>query len=124
MITAAVRAAIAPLLCLCLWLMPGAIAVAAPLILPIAITPPESAAAAETTRDPEADLADIFSPIAEAFTTTESALATDAADTSLIEALASVSEAADQQALTQEPETIEDSVQNWLTSVRSFLDLQ
>ncbi|MEL6936429.1 MAG: hypothetical protein AAFO59_07160 [Cyanobacteria bacterium J06607_17] len=79
---------------------------------------------AEGIEDSEADLSDIFSPIARAMTTTDTTLKADADSTSLFEALADVNEAADKQALGTQPETLEGSVQNWLTSVKTFLELE
>ncbi|MEO1593090.1 MAG: hypothetical protein AAFU71_17625 [Cyanobacteria bacterium J06632_22] len=81
-------------------------------------------AAVVQANDPEADLSDIFSPIAKAMTTTETVLQTDATETSIFEALADVNEAADEQALNAQPQTLEGSLQNWFTSVKTFLDLE
>lgn len=144
-----VRAAIALLLSLGLWLVPTAVTSAQPALPdapsvadasssgavqetePVAATPPVGDAAVDTVQAvsdaveaPDADLTDIFSSIVRAMTTTDTALKSDADETSIIEVLADVNEAADQQALNAEPTTLDGTVENWLTSVKTFLDLK
>jgi len=80
-------------------------------------------AALEKAQAPEAELTEIFSPLVEAMTTTEAVLQTDADQTSILEALADVNEAADEQALNAQPETLEGTLQSWFTSAKTFLDL-